>query len=193
MKNKTDAFWSGVLTGGSIYLFNRNNIIMLRNPLLRIILIGVAIVVIVIGCGMVFSSCQVLKKKRETGIDSTRIAKIDSGSVKKNEVTTKTDAEWWREIINFMPKDTIINNVTTPVSNYYPTQYIREGGTVKQETKAINYDSLWNSKMDSLVYKLSQTEKSKETKVLGFWQILAIAGGVGLIFFIIGKFKINLK
>lgn len=126
-------------------------------------------------CAMLIlmSSCEVLKRKSEVRTDSTKVNKVDSGSVKKNEVTTKTDSEWWREIVNF--RDTIINNTTTPVYNY-PVQIIREGGSAQIVSKSINYDSLWNNKMDSLVLKLSKSDKSKEVKTPGAWVIyLALA------------------
>ena len=138
---------------------------------------------------MLFSSCQVLKKKSSLTSDSTAVNKSDTGRVTVNTTNTKDSLAWWREIINFGRDTTIIN----PVTNVYSTSYIREGGVRTVETKEINYDSLWSNKIDSLVVKLSRTDKSKETKVLGFWQIIGLAAGVSLVFFLLSKLKIGIK
>ena len=134
-----------------------------------------------------FSSCQVLKKKSSVTSDSTAVNKTDSGAVNITTIQRKDSSAWWREIVNF-GRDT---NVT--VNNIYPTSYIREGGVRTVETKEINYDSLWSNKIDSLVVKLSRTDKSKETKVLGFWQIIGLAAGVSLVFFLLSKLKIGIR
>ena len=151
----------------------------------------IGLLIIIIGA-MLCSSCTLLKKSSRVNKDSTAVAKVDSGNVKINSTEKKDSLAWWREIVNF-GRDTTINNITTPINNYYPTSYIREGGVRTVVEKSINYDSLWLNKMDSLAVKLSKTDKSKETKVLGFWQILAIAAGVGLVFFVLGKVKIGMK
>lgn len=143
--------------------------------------------ILLIGCSLLFSGCQVLKKKASVKSDSTVVAKTDSGRVTVNQNNTKDSLAWWREIVNFN-RDT-----NTTINNIYPTSYIREGGVRTIETKEINYDSLWANKIDSLVVKLSRTDKSKETKVLGFWQIIGLAAGVSLVFLLISKLKIGIK
>lgn len=137
---------------------------------------------------LLFSSCEVLKKRQEVRKDSVAVVKTDSGAVRVN-TTTKTDSlAWWREIINF-GRDTTI--VVTPTNNIYPTSYIREGGTQRTETKVINYDSLWNTKIDSLVSKFSKMDKSSETKVLSMWQILGLCAGAYIVLQILGKVNIS--
>tara|TARA_R110000868_G_scaffold29391_2_gene109254 strand:+ start:188 stop:688 length:501 start_codon:yes stop_codon:yes gene_type:complete len=160
----------------------------MKYPLWEILkwyLVGILILILIIILG---SSCEVLKKRQEVVKDSVAVAKIDSGAVRVN-TTTRTDSlAWWREIINF-GRDTTI--VVTPTNNIYPTSYIREGGTQRTETKIINYDSLWNNKIDSLVYKLAMTNKSKETKVLSMWQILGLCAGAYIVLQILGKVNIS--
>jgi len=147
----------------------------MKEPLWQILkwyLVGILILILIVLLG---SSCKILKTRQEAIKDSTAVAKIDSGAVRVN-TTTKTDSlAWWREIINF-GRDTTI--VVTPTNNIYPTSYIREGGTQKTETKVINYDSLWNNKIDSLVYKLSLVNKSKETTTPLWMNVLMIFGGL---------------
>lgn len=160
----------------------------MKEPIWQILkwyLVGILIVILIVILG---SSCQVLKKRQEVRKDSVAVAKVDSGAVRVN-TTTKTDSlAWWREIINF-GRDTTI--VVTPTNNIYPTSYIREGGTQKTETKVVNYDSLWNNKMDSLVYKLSKIDKSSEKKVLSMWQILGLCAGAYIVLQILGKINIS--
>lgn len=125
--------------------------------------------------------CQVLKKKSSVVKDSAVVNRVDSGNVRKTETTAKDSLAWWREIVNFLPqRDTVINNVTTPVTNYYPSQIIREGGVRTSEVKQVNYDSLWNNRLDSLVARFAATDKSKETKFLTQFQIWAVIGLLGL-------------
>lgn len=138
-----------------------------------------------------FWSCEVLKTRRTARTDSIAVNKVDSSRLSKTDIGKKTDSTWWRETINFLPKDTIINNTTVPVNNYYPTQIIREGGTVSREDWLKMIDSVNKSKVDSTSKVVALDEKTKTIKVLGFWQIVAIAAGVGLIFFFIGKLKIG--
>lgn len=141
------------------------------------------------------SGCEVLKTKRTARTDSTSVVKTDSTSVKKMDAGNKTDSTWWREIINFLPKgkDTVINNTTVPVYNYYPAQIIREGGRVSKEEWQRYMDSVNRARADSTTKTVQEETKIKETKVLSFWQIVGIAAGVGFIFFVLGKLKISLK
>ena len=159
----------------------------MKDPILRLILVYILAAIVLIGCSLLFSGCQVLKKKASVKSDSTVVVKSDTGTVTVNTTNIKDSLAWWREVVNF-GRDT---NVT--VNNIYPTSYIREGGVRTVETKEINYDSLWSNKIDSLVVKLSRTDKSKETKVLGFWQIIGLAAGVSLVFFLLSKLKIGIK
>ena len=159
----------------------------MKKPIIQLVIFYLLFIILLIGCSYLFSSCQVLKKKSSVTSDSTAVNKTDSGAVNITTIQRKDSSAWWREIVNF-GRDT---NVT--VNNIYPTSYIREGGVRTVETKEINYDSLWSNKIDSLVVKLSRTDKSKETKVLGFWQIIGLAAGVSLVFFLLSKLKIGIR
>ncbi len=159
----------------------------MKKPIIQLVIFYLLFIILLIGCSYLFSSCQVLKKKSSVTSDSTAVNKSDTGRVTVNTTNTKDSLAWWREVVNF-GRDT---NVT--VNNIYPTSYIREGGVRTVETKEINYDSLWSNKIDSLVVKLSRTDKSKETKVLGFWQIIGLAAGVSLVFFLLSKLKIGIR
>ena len=125
-----------------------------------------------IGCSLLFSSCNILKGKTERSVDSTAVVKKDSGQVKVN-TTTKTDSlAWWREIVNFRRDTTIIQLG----DNLYPTSYIREGGTHTIREKEFVYDSTWKKVADSLAYKLSTSDKTKEVKTPGFWLVYVALG-----------------
>lgn len=145
-----------------------------------------------------FTSCEVFKTRHSARTDSVAVNKVDSSRLTKTDAGNRSDSSWWREIINFLPKpisghDTVINNTTVPVNNYYPAQIIREGGTISKEDWLRMMDSVNKSKVDSTHITASVDDKTKTVKILGFWQIVAIAGGVGLIFFLIGKLKIGFK
>ena len=140
----------------------------------------------------VFSSCQVLKGKYESKRDSSVTHKSDSGKVELRQVEKKDSSVYWRDIIDLIHKDTIINNV--PVTNYYPTRIIREGGTQVKTEREVNYDSLWNNRLDSLSLRFAESSKSKETKVLTRWWVWLIIGLVGLAALkILLPFKIQMK
>ena len=143
---------------------------------------GAAIIIIL---AMLFSSCEVLKTKRQVTRDSTVTAKVDSGKLNIQTVNIKDSLAWWKETFNFSRDTTIVNN------NVYPTSYIRERGVRTVETKSVNYDSLWSVRLDSLSYRISEATKTKETKVLSMWQIIGLAVGVCLVFLLITKLKIR--
>ena len=148
----------------------------------------VGLLIIIIGA-MLCSSCTLLKKSSRVNKDSTAVAKVDSGNVKINSTEKKDSLAWWREIVNF-GRDTTINNITTPINNYYPTSYIREGGTQVKTDKQLNYDSLWNNRLDSLRLVLTTLDKSKEVKVLNTWQIIGLCVIGFIVLKLIVKFKL---
>jgi hypothetical protein len=153
---------------------------MKQDPINKLILAYIAMVlaflIFVILTGL--SSCQVLKGKRVVTSDSTKVSRVDSGTVRVNTNDKKDSLAWWREILNFS-RDTTI--VTPGVTNVYPTSYIREGGVQVIKEKETNYDSLWNNRLDSLSMRFSELSKSKETEVATQWYIWVILGCVGLI------------
>lgn len=161
----------------------------MKDPIVKLILWYILAVVLIVGCSML-TGCQVLKTKRTATKDSVAVVKTDTGRVIKNEVTNERKEDWWREVAEFSRGDTVtINNYTTT----QPVRIIREGGTIQQATTAVNYDSLWGRRFDSLAVKLSTTEKSKETKVLSMWQIIGLAAGVWLVLTAVTKLKISIR
>ena len=141
------------------------------------------------------SGCTVLKKRQSSSRDSVAVKTSDSTSVKKSETGSKYDSTWWREIISFLPKggDSIINNTTVPVNNYYPSQIIREGGTISKEWLQRYMDSVNASKKDTTSVTSQQQSSSTERKILSFWQIIGLCAGVCFVMILISKLKISFK
>lgn len=161
----------------------------MKDPIVKLIFWYILAVVLIVGCSML-TGCQVLKTKRTATKDSVAVIKTDTGRVIKNEVTNERKEDWWREVAEFGRGDTVtINNYTTT----QPVRIIREGGTIQQASTAVNYDSLWGRRFDSLAVKLSTTEKSKETKVLNMWQIIGLAAGASLVMIVLSKLKISIR
>jgi len=139
-----------------------------------------------------FASCEVLKTKRRVATDSVSVSKIDSTILKKLEALNKRDCTYYKETV-FFGRDTNVFHTSNPTNVYYPTQVIRESGTFSREDYLRITDSMNRAKSDTTSVSKVEESKSKETKVLGFWQIFAIAAGVGFVFFVIGKVKFSLK
>jgi len=161
----------------------------MKDPTTKLILWYILAVVLIVGCSML-TGCQVLKAKRTATKDSVAVIKTDTGRVTTNVTTNERKEDWWREVAEFGRGDTVtINNYTTT----QPVRIIREGGTIQQASTAVNYDSLWGRRFDSLAVKLSTTEKSKETKVLSMWQIIGLAAGASLVMIVLSKLKISIR
>lgn len=140
------------------------------------------------------SGCSLFKQTTRNSTDTSQVRKSDSVRVTKNESTSNTNAEWWREIINYRPHDsTYIEKTERPVYITQPVQIIREGGTVKQQTATINYDSLRYSRTDSLMALFIQSQTKTKTNVLplGFWIGIGIVGA--LLLFVLYRLNIIKK
>ena len=134
-------------------------------------------------------SCEVIKGKKTILFDTTFVQKKDSGAVKTNTATETKQTEWWKETVIFPPaKDCTINNY---FNNSYPAIIIKEGGNAQQQSTFYNYDSAWQKKLDSLAATQKTTEKTKDTKLLTPWQIIAISIGGCLILLLLLKFASN--
>ena len=161
----------------------------MKDPIVKLIFWYILAVVLIVGCSML-TGCQVLKTKRTATKDSVAVVKTDTGRVTTNTTTNERKEDWWREVAEFSRGDTVtINNYTTT----QPVRIIREGGTIQEASTAVNYDSLWGRRFDSLAVKLSTTEKSKETKVLSMWQIIGLAAGASLVMIVLSKLKISIR
>lgn len=156
-------------------------------------------VMFIILCLMVLlfaSGCEVLKSKRTVVKDSVAVAKSDSGAVTKTQTESKTDWEWWKTTLQYMPQktgDTIINH------NYYtnempqPSVVVIEGGKGSNQTQVQVIDSSWRQAYDSLAFKLQEASKSKETTVMSPLQIIGLCAGVCIVLFLLSKLKISVK
>jgi|SRR6185312_4371281 len=158
------------------------------------VLIFLIILGVFLGLLMLTSSCNVSKAKKTLSVDSTHVNKVDSGSVKKSTATDKTTADWERQVLIF--KDTTINHYSTsqsPVDYNRLAAVINEKGNYQRDRQSTGYDSSWKQQIDSLKTVIKESQKDKTEKSFSFWQIIGIAAGISLVFFIIGKFKISLK
>lgn len=160
----------------------------MKDPIVKLIFWYILAVVLIVGCSML-TGCQVLKTKRTATKDSVAVIKADTGRVTTNTTTSERKEDWWREVAEFGRDTFVVNNYNTT----QPVRIIREGGTIQQVDKAVNQDSLWGRRFDSLAVKLATTEKSKETKVLSMWQIIGLAAGASLIMIILSKLKISFR
>lgn len=165
---------------------------------LRFLYLVIAAYLLMIYCSL-FTSCNVTKAKKTVQVDSTRINKVDSGSVKKSTANEKTTADWERQILIYN-KDTTVNHYvfsspqTAPGIDYSRlAAVINEKGNYQQEKQIVVYDSSWKRAIDSLNLVIKESAKQKTEKAFSIWQIIGIAAGISLVFFIIGKFKISLK
>lgn len=157
--------------------------------------------------------CSVIKAKKTITSDSARVNTLDSGSLKKNTVNEKTTADWQRQTLIFSPgfppspfgegpgvrlitHDTTINQDHYVYSGTAPIDYnrlaaiINERGNFTNEKQGATVDSSWKKAVDSLRVIVKQSTKNKTEKALTFWQIIGIAVGVSLVFFLLGKFKL---
>lgn len=162
----------------------------MKDPATKFLTWYIFIALLALALLAIFSGCQVLKTKRTATKDSVAVIKADTGRVTTNVTTNERKEDWWREVAEFSRGDTVtINNYTTT----QPVRIIREGGTIQEASTAVNYDSLWGRRFDSLAVKLSTTEKSKETKVLSMWQIIGLAAGASLVMIVLSKLKISIR
>ena len=153
----------------------------MKDPIVKLIFWYILAVLLIVGCSML-TGCQVLKTKRTATKDSVAVAKTDTGRVIKNEVTNERKEDWWREVAEFGRDTFVVNNYNTT----QPVRIIREGGTIREVATAVNYDSLWGRRFDSLAVTIKSSEKSKDSSIPGFWMVYVIAGL--LAFQILGNF-----
>lgn len=148
------------------------------------------------------------QRSDSTDVTKTQTEKKDStsaGSVNTTNTKSKEDYEWWRVILENMPKkDT---NVT--VNNIYPApaRVIYEGGTGKIEQEVNSKDSTWfyqlalliKSSTDSTNKRIDNLEKKKDvsTPGLGIITVILIAAAVAIFFkgvsYIVSNYKLSKK
>jgi flagellar basal body-associated protein FliL len=170
--------------------------------LIIILLTGLAIAV----CFLI-SSCEILKSKRVSSVDSVSVTKktesnnsdSSGGRVSKEENKSKTEYE--RTTVVYPPRDTNVFNFY----NQPPSAIIYEKGKTEQASSRV--DSGWyklielqlKSLSDSLSKKAVEKNKDveKETKGVGLIAVLMISLGVVILFKLmgwgLGKFTIVRK
>lgn len=148
-------------------------------------LISLSILLFVLMCT---SSCNVTKGKKTLSVDSTRINKVDSGSVKKTTANETTNGEWQRQIIIFKDstKPSTIN--LQPSFDYNRlAAVINEKGNYQKQKQSVNYDSSWKRELDSLKMVMKETTKDKTETVSPI--LVKIAAAV--ILFLVGAAAIK--
>lgn len=132
----------------------------------------------------ILESCNVTKGKKTLSVDSTRVNKVDSGSVKKSTSTEKTTGGYERQTLiyyrdtGFSAKPSTINLQSSPFDYSRLAAVINERGNYQQEKEKSKYDSSWKSELDSLkmVVKESMKDKTEKTSPL----LVKIAGAIVL-------------
>jgi predicted small secreted protein len=169
-------------------------------------------ILILLAAVLLSSGCNVMKGKKSTTSDSTRVTTDNTGAVKSSEAGSEKESDYTRrtwiyglpgaspaymQTRNGQRLDTIA--LQPEVKNYYntlPIAYIEESGKQKEKAWQFNYDSAWHAFQDSLSSRITITEKKKETKVLGWQHIIAACIGTALLILILQhflKFKIVRK
>ncbi len=148
-----------------------------------------------------FTSCEVLKTKRRVATDSTSVKTIDTTHKATVDAGRKGDSTWWKETIYLSHDTNIYHNTTTvPVNNYYPTQIVREGGTVSKEEWLRMLDSVNAVKKDTVSVQKVEETKDKKSGVspmllffvgMGFLLLCAVVGFI-LIFRLTNVIKTKL-
>lgn len=149
-----------------------------------IILLGIIAVLLFWLLLFSFTGCEVLKHKRTSLTDSTSIHRVDTVRVTVKDSGSKSEATWFREILNYLPQghDTVINHTTVPVNNYYPAQIIREGGSFSRADFLHMTDSMNSHRTDTTHVAAAIETKDKSVKVLNMWQIIGLMLGCLLVF-----------
>lgn len=154
------------------------------------------VILFLVAIAMLFSllGCDVTKKVSKTKSDSTIVSKQDSGRIDQASTSDKKENTWFKETIIYPPAG---DEKKPDVNNYYntttPAVIYREGGTQSSKQDQNTYSSAWKNSYDSLQATIKQSDTEKHTKVLGFWDIVGIAAGVGIILIIISKLKIGIR
>ncbi len=129
-------------------------------------------------CALLMAGCKVSRHQKSFINDSTSVSRIDTGSIHKSSTETKSESDWWKELLIYRPRDTMkMQDV-----NHYITQpaiIYREGGKNKSEVITSNSDSSWRRAIDSLAHRMEQNESSKQTRVLGWGDLLLL--GIGIV------------
>lgn len=158
--------------------------------------------IIFVSIVLALSSCNIERFFTRQRSDSTSVAKTQTekrdstaaGAVTTTNTKSKEDYEWWRVILENMPK----GDTTVTVNNIYPApaRVIYEGGSGKVETETASKDSVWfhqlalliKASTDSTNRRIDNIEKQSktETKGLGLFTLILVMGGAVVLFKLLG-------
>jgi len=147
---------------------------------------------------ILITGCQFQKEFSKTEKAKTEEKKDIETNISKEESSKTNDSSYVRKMIEIFSKvkrgDTVINNITTPVYNYYPeVRYTEESGKVSKTEDANKSDT---SSKDKSIIKEDKTSE-QDSKYKGGVLSLGSMIGLGILLLIIGylfsKLKISLK
>lgn len=166
-------------------------------------IVAVLVIYIIAVIVLVFSTgCNIERYFSRQRSDSTAVSKVktgfkdsvNSGSVSTNNSKSKEDYEWWRMIVENMPK----GDTTVTVNNIYPApaRVIYEGGSGTRQEEKQSKDSTWmhqvfsliKESLDSTNRRIDNVEKQSktETKGLGLFTLILLMGGAVVLFKLMG-------
>lgn len=177
---------------------------MKDNDKLELVVYVVALFALII---LILTSCNIERFFTRQRSDSTAVSKVqtgikdslNSGSVSTNNSKSKEEYEWWRMIVENMPK----GDTTVTVNNIYPApaRVIYEGGSGTRQEEKQSKDSAWmhqvfsfiKESLDSTNRRIDNVEKQSktETKGLGLFTLILVMGGAVVLFKLMGFIGTN--
>lgn len=167
---------------------------MTHNKKMSAAFVLLLILLLVIVCLMT-SGCAFLKGKETKVQDTTKVEKVDSGSVKTTSSNSTMDWEWFKTTLQY-PQ--VNSGGDTTINNFYPVPaqqsqqpqvIIMEGGKGKQEQNTVIVDSSWKDAFRALVATVTETKKTKETQGLSWLHIIGVCAGTALLLIILQTFS----
>jgi hypothetical protein len=147
---------------------------------------------------ILITGCQWQKEFSKTEKAKTEEKKDVETKVSEEKTLKTNDSTYEKRIFEIFGKiktgDTVINNVTTPVYNYYPqARYIEEKGNVSKTEDTNKKDT--SNKDNSVTKSETITDENKSSK--GSFMSMGWLIGLGFVLLVIGylfsKLKISLK
>jgi hypothetical protein len=149
---------------------------------------NIIFIILIVFAGLalaVLTSCKVNRAVQKQSVNSTAVAKIDSGNtakvdigaIAKGEKINQNLSTWFKNTYTLQP---IINNNDTTIKEYITIT--NEGGTTIINNKEKFFDSGWQKSMDSnwrksfdsLRLQLKTKEVKSKVEVLSLFQVIGI-------------------
>lgn len=135
-----------------------------------------------------FSSCEVFHFRKSDKKETVSVSKTDSSRVEKKDSAVKTNFDYKKETVVYVPgRDTIISNFTTPINNYYPVQYTKEESHFSQDFFYRLIDSFNRSKKDTTKAVQENKVSESKTKVLNMFQVAGVCAATFIFLSLAGK------